>query len=534
MKKRSLLGLLLLPAALAGCVSAGPAPRTAIGPMSGERPLPGVRAPIAMPSVPPPPAVPAAPIAIHLDDAVLMALENNRQLSVQRLQPRITGTFGPQEAAAFDPVFDGSISFSRQRSTRRGATNEERLLTQGTEAVASLNEFFPTGTLLSFDLSENDQDQRPGPSSPAQTRGGMSVTQSLLRGFGLGPNLASLRQARLDTLISEYELRGFAETLAADVESAYWDCALAQRQIVIYSDSLQLAERQLKQTEDRITVGTLAPTERAAAQAEVALRREALIDARSALAASRLRLLRLLNPPGGLTAEEVTLQDEPTPPVELEMEDPNPHVALAMRMRPELNEARLRIQHGDLELVKTRNGLLPQLDLFAALGRSGYARSFSDASDRTTQGNNYDATVGLSLEIPVGNRAARAAHQRATLDREQNARALENLAQLVELDVRLAWIEVLRAREQVTATAATLRYQEEVLRAEQAKFEADKSTSFLVAQAQNALVAARVQEVVAVVACLKSLSDLYRLEGSLLERRRIAAPGNQPPESQRE
>ena len=138
-------------------------------------------------------------------------------------------------------------------------------------------------------------------------------------------------------------------------------------------------------------------------------------------------------------------------------------------------------------------------------------------------------TAGLDLEIPVGNRAARARHESATLDREQSARALDNLAQLVEMDVRLAWIELLRAREQVTATAATRLYQQEVLRVEEAKFEADKSTSFLVAQAQRDLVAAQVQEVVAVVACRKSVVDLYRLEGSLLERRRIASPGGQPP-----
>ncbi len=116
----------------------------------------------------------------------------------------------------------------------------------------------------------------------------------------------------------------------------------------------------------------------------------------------------------------------------------------------------------------------------------------------------------------------------ASLTIAQSARAIENLSQLVELDVRLAWIEVLRAREQVTATAATRRYQQEVLRAEEAKFEADKSTSFLVAQAQRDLVAAQVQEVVAVVAGLKSLIDPHRLEGSLLERRHIAAPGDQP------
>jgi outer membrane protein TolC len=52
-----------------------------------------------------------------------------------------------------------------------------------------------------------------------------------------------------------------------------------------------------------------------------------------------------------------------------------------------------------------------------------------------------------------------------------------------------------------------------------------KSTSLLVAQAQRDLVSSQIAEVEAVVNCLKALVDLYRLEGSLLERRGVIAPG---------
>ncbi len=48
----------------------------------------------------------------------------------------------------------------------------------------------------------------------------------------------------------------------------------------IYAESLRLAEQQMRETEDRIEVGTLAKTEFFAAQAEVALRRENLINAK--------------------------------------------------------------------------------------------------------------------------------------------------------------------------------------------------------------------------------------------------------------
>jgi outer membrane protein TolC len=110
----------------------------------------------------------------------------------------------------------------------------------------------------------------------------------LLQGRPIAVNLASLRQARLDTALSEYEFRGFLEALVADVESTYWECALADRRVRILEEAERLAGQQLAEVEHRIRVGSLAETERASAQAQTALRREALINARSAQARSAL------------------------------------------------------------------------------------------------------------------------------------------------------------------------------------------------------------------------------------------------------
>ena len=80
----------------------------------------------------------------------------------------------------------------------------------------------------------------------------------------------------------------------------------------------------------------------------------------------------------------------------------------------------------------------------------------------------------------------------------------------------------------MAATAATRKLKEEALRAETGKFTVGKSTSFLVAQAQRDLVVSQIAEIGAVVTLLKGLVELYRLEGSLLERRGIVAPGGEP------
>jgi outer membrane protein TolC len=186
----------------------------------------------------------------------------------------------------------------------------------GPIAAVGVQEFLPTGTSLGVTASASDF---PITGLPAGTNDfgstlAFNATQSLLRGFG-SANLASVNQARIDVQISQYELRGFVQTLIAQVEETYWDYALAERRIEIFTQSLALAQRQLEETQERIKLGDLARTERSAAEAEVALRREDLINARSALAKTKLALLRLVNPPGAkLWDREVVLASLPTSP----------------------------------------------------------------------------------------------------------------------------------------------------------------------------------------------------------------------------
>ncbi len=467
------------------------------------------------PEAPGGPSPAAGVLELDLATSVLIALENNPALKVQRLNPLIRQTREAEERAAFDPVLSarGSAGVERGRISRSwtGA------------AGAALSQFLPTGTILALEAAWGFADSDTGPKSDTAHLG-LSVTQALLQGRGVAVNLASLRQARLDTLASSYELRGFAENLVADVEKAYWDYALAQRQIEIFEGSLKLAEQQEAETAERIRVEKLAEIELAAARAEVAQRRVDLINARGQLAIARLVLLRLLNPQGpALWNREVSLKAQPTVPEDA-LEPVEAHVQLALRARPDLNEARIQVLRGDLELVKTRNGLLPKLDLFANLGKSGYAQSLGH-SVPDIGGRGYDAEVGLVYQFPLGNRAARARHERATLSRQQLDEALTNLAQLAQLDVRSAHIAVATFREQVAATAAARASREETLRAETEKFRVGKSTTLLVAQAQRDLVESQIAEVRAVVNLRKGLVDLYRNDGSLLERRGIAAPG---------
>lgn len=465
-------------------------------------------------------------LTLSLTEAVLRALEQNREINLRRLDRDVRKTFEDERLADFDPALGGELSHQRTRSQRlaRTGTGTESSVQKVTRGEVFAEQFLPTGTSVALEGSSNRTESSLYSSPLISSRLGVTVTQSLLRGGSLSANLAALEQARLDSRIGDYEFRGYAESLVAHVEEAYWDLLLAERRIEIFEESLRLAEQQLIDTQARIAIGQLAEVELAAVQAELALRRENLINARGELALRKLILLRLVNPPGvDLGREDLVLTEQPALP-EATGESVAMHVDVAMKMRPDLNQARLDLERGELEVVKTRNGLLPYLDAFITLGKTGYSDSFPE-SWRDLDGDSYDALTGVRFSYPLFNRAAKAKDRRARLNLQQAREALANLEQLAEVDVRAAYIEINRTREQIAAIEATRQFREETLRAETEKFRVGRSTNFLVARAQRDLVESQIDHIEAIAKHIKAWVVLYRLEGSLLERRGIEAPG---------
>jgi outer membrane protein len=462
------------------------------------------------------------PSRIDVETAVLLALRNNRDLQIQKLGPVIAGAFTGIERGAFDPEVFTELEYFDERANETSRSTGEEFSVSGQDAMGSigLRQQLPTGTTLAAELSQNRTISNRAPEQQT-ARFGLSVTQSLLQGFGPAVNLARVRQADIETLASFDQLRGFTESLLADTEIAYWQYVLAHEEIAIFENSQDIARKQREEIALRVEVGLLPEIELAAAKAEEALRVQALIDARSQMEERRLRLLKLISPGGAVDAfaTAITTTSEPRM-APLPITDLDDRLKLADQSRPDLAEARRRLQQRQLETVVTRNGLLPKLELFIELGKTGYADTFSD-SMHNLDGNTYDWTAGIRLNHFLGNRAAKSRNLIAYAERQQASEAVANLRQLVHLDVRLAVNEVERLRQQIDATRATRIFQEQTLNAEKERFDVGASTSLQIAQAQRDLLRIQIAEVEAIINYRIALVSLYLAEGSLLERRGI-------------
>lgn len=466
-------------------------------------------------------------IELSLEDAVALALQNTPGLRAERLAPLIQGTFEAQERATFDPVLFGEVELARDRSIRQfqEIQVQEAFRSERERAELGLRQTLATGTEITLSL-RNTRAESSRVREQYTGRAGISLTQALLRGGRIDSNLVRLRQASLDVTASEFQLRAFVERLVADVETAYWDAVLAAEEIAIFEEALGVAERQLRETQARIRAGDRPETEEVAALAEVALRRQGLIDARTAFERAQDRLARLVRQH---TAdwERRFRTTSPPAPREYTLEPAADYVELGLWHRADLNEARLRIQRGELEIVRTRNGLLPRLDFFLTLGTSGYAESFS-ASLRGDQGDGYDLVGGLRFELPLGNRAADAEFRRARLTREQSREALDSLERLAIQDIRASWLDADRARAQVRAREETVALQRELLRVAEIRYRVGTGTALAVAQAQRDLLESELSLREATVRFRQASTDLLLQSGTLLLHRAIDSPGLEP------
>jgi len=252
------------------------------------------------------PGLPADPVLdipadgvlnLSVEEAILWALRQNRDLRVQQYNPLIAGTFEQIERGRFDPELFGRIEYNEEQATETARSTGTQFNVEATAAGggAGIRQLLPTGTDIEAGIEQERSVSNRAPEQQ-EARAGLTVTQALLRGFGPTVNLVGVRQAQLKTMANIYELRGFTEALLAEAETAYWYYVLAAREIAIFEQSLNIARQQRDEIQQRIEVGIMPSIEAAAARAEVARREQLLINARSLLRERHLRLLRLMGP----------------------------------------------------------------------------------------------------------------------------------------------------------------------------------------------------------------------------------------------
>jgi outer membrane protein TolC len=464
---------------------------------------------------------------ITLIEAVCWALESNQSLKIERLRPEVAATSIESAWGTFDTRLSaqasaGSVHSStlgpRSRNAPSAPRTEDENVARSRNFSADLSGRLPTGTDYDFGIALNRSSTNstyPFYSSAVN----LNITQNLLKGAGPKVNLVQVRVAENTYLISLYQLQQALINLVTNVETAYWDLYLSYKTLEIRLEAYRLAKEQRRRTEEFVRVGRDTPLGLFSAHAEEAARISDVINAVAEVRRRRILFIQLVNPQQVPAGWESRLFPKEDPVVPSEPLIPEQHVTVAMNYRPDLQQAKLDLANGELEVVRTRNGLLPSLDFFTDLGLAGRGDNPSDANSKLSDYPSW--RLGLQFSYALQNRTARAAHRRAMFNRAIAEEAIENAKQIIEVDVRLAINEIDRTKRLIESTHITRLLREEELAAEIEKFRVGRSTQLLVAQAQRDLTAARVDEVSAIIAHMKAYLNLFKAEGSILQRRGI-------------
>ncbi len=145
-----------------------------------------------------------------------------------------------------------------------------------------LQKKFTAGTLAELKLintkSETDNDFAGlDPEYSGEVE--LSLTQPLLKDFGISIGESQIRIAKLNFEISENEFKQNVMDILYQVESNYWDLMFRIEDLISKKKSLQSAEDLEREFKIKIEAGALAPIEIYQAKAEVALRSEKVIVA---------------------------------------------------------------------------------------------------------------------------------------------------------------------------------------------------------------------------------------------------------------
>ncbi len=460
-------------------------------------------------------------LELNQTDAILISLERNKNLQVQRFSPKMSEMSIMSAKGTFDPRFSVSGSIGEDRTqTTNPPSNDDVILSKSRSGSISIDGDLYTGTSYSArtnaSRSESDgNEQRYGANYQFQ------ITQSLLNGFGLDVNLARIRLAENNYDVSKSVFRNALINQITNVKSTYWDLYLAKETVRIRKEALKVAEEQTALTKELVRLGKVAEIELLSSQAEESARYSSLIDAESSLQKTNLQFLRLLSPEESPYLWDKTIVTKDEPALINESIKVAEHSEIAKKFRPDLEQAKIDFKNGELEIIQTRNGLLPRLDWFVSYGSRGTESDFDDSYGTASEFKYRNWSTGFDFSIPMFNRQARALYKRSMFSQAQAEIAIKNLEEEIELEVRTGLIEIERTKQQIETTKITRKLSEETLRAEKEKFRVGRSTNLLVSQAQRDLIRAEIDEVNSIISNIKAYNDFYRIEGTTLERNGI-------------
>jgi outer membrane protein len=462
-------------------------------------------------------------------------------------------TFG--SPFSFDPAIGGTIQWGHFTQP------QQNTITTGTTALVSTNQTYNFGVAQGFvtggvaTLSYNNLDQSQNALrniyNPVTTSSvDLAITQPLLNGFGLAISNRPIRIARNNLRAADYVFENQVINVVANVVQMYWNLVFFNNDLEVKRRALASSQKLYDDNKKQVEIGTLAPISVVQAEAQMAADQQALVLSQTNVLQQESILKSVLSrnglaSPSVSEAHIVTTDPIRVPAVEAS-EPVQDLVAMALDNRPELAQSRIQIDSAKINLEGVRNLMLPSLNAVADLRNSGLTGSpnpligtpgnpltASNAPDpyfvggygnvlRQLAGRDFpNYSVGVSLNIPLRNRAAQANMATSLVNLRMSELTVQKLINQIRIDVQTALTAVLQARAQYEAATKQRVLQEQTFDAEQKKLAVGASTPYNVILQERDLEAAADAEVQGQAAYILARNQLDLAVGRTLEVNRV-------------
>jgi outer membrane protein TolC len=471
-------------------------------------------------------------IRMSLRELIQLAVANSLQVKVANYQPAIDEARVQEAEARFDPTAFTNLNYQTQW-----------LLSPSANAPTANNNFFETMVYqtgfkqnlangaqiqLQYQLQRVFSTNSAFGAAPGSLSGrwesdlSLQVTQPLLQNAGTAVNQARIVVARNTQRVTLLDSRLQLEKTLGEIEEAYWQLVQAEAELAIQEQLYAQTVATSVHLQKRRDVDT---TPVSLGQANAALRSRAvtLIDARYRLKLLSNEIKARVNDPRLPASGNVTILAEDRPiqaPIRFDLAE---QIEAGLTNRAELAQQVIRIDSATVVQSAAKNNLLPSLNLVGSIGTKGAGINPEGAWRSQFEDWNFgEYAIGFQLEVPIGNREARAIYRRTALSRLQAIDQYRDLIERISVEIRNAHDNVMSSWQKMVAAREALFAADNALH--QIQIEEDSGTVRLdenfvnrKLNAQEVLAQARRTDAQSVADYNTGIATLERSKGTLLK-----------------
>ena len=466
-------------------------------------------------------------VELTVEQAVARTLANSPEIRVVSFDPPIAKQDITRAASEFDMTAFGSLNYDDEDNPANSIFQPGESEVQTWESGVKQKGLTGLEWSLSYGLTRS-WDDLVGRTLPTRYEPMLSfqLKQPLLRDAWEQVALAGVNVAKLNYKIAFFGFRDKAEDTVAQVISAYWRLLQARRGFEIQQALLDRTLDTLSKVEGRQEIDAT-DVQIKQTEASTKAREAALLQASKAVSDAQDVLVRLMADAQMTVLDEIQIIPATAPSLEAEQLDLSKILKIAMNRNPAIQQARSAVEIADINIRVAENQRMPRLDLVASTRTQGLARGRKTAGNVLESGDYISYAVGLSLEIPLGNRQRDAELLKRRLERRQAIAALQNVADQVAIAAK-------EATRRIQTNYSEIQVQKDAARAARIHLQALEDSEpirerltpeFLLVklQAQESLANAQRAETRSIIDFNISLAELARTSGTVLELHQVRA-----------